>query len=275
MMAESAGAAITLTIGLATLLTSPTARRMHAKLRSAHALQPIAPDVRLERDEDGWLAHSAQGTLRIPTTDDQTLTPATLRACEEAWTRLPLLGVDTAQAMTLIQPTLRPPIRVRRTDALAELSHEIAPDLHVGFVIPLNDTPRRVTLADAERWQVSTDELYEAALQNLWDATLGAIVLEERTGAAAVYQVRQNDGLDAARILLPGLWRQLADACGERVIIAVPTQDRIFAAPEHQPEAIARLADHALRAWQRPDATVSPTFWVWEDDALTRWATHA
>ena len=147
--------------------------------------------------------------------------------------------------------------------------------LPIRYVV--NAGPERLTItrADVERWNITPADLRDAAHENLWHLTRGASILQEDVAGREVYQIRQGDGWDAARVCLPGLWRRLAESCEDALVLAVPSQDAVFAAPMHQPRSLERLVEHVQRAYATADAPVSPALFHYSDVGLTRWAGHS
>lgn len=223
------------------------------------------------RDDDG------ERTILVPSerlgaTDK---TSALIEEVNAAWHRNALHGMTVIEAMSRVLPVPVARDRARLSGELALETRWIADDLEVAYVIDRPETGLWVTQHDVETWRLDLDQLHDAALTNLWDTTQGAIVLQEDVEGREVYQIRQGDGLDSSRLLLPGLWRQLADSCGGSLVICAPARDRIYAAPQNQPASLARLADQASGDYEALDDTVSPAFWIWENNALQRWAAHA
>lgn len=253
-------------------------RRLHRR-RTMERLRAALPDARLVEETGVLFARSADGSrsIAIPTLrlDDAERRDALIEECNRAWHRTSLHGLSLLDAMSRVLPVPVSPHRVRVLGAHGLATRRVADDLVVAYVLDAPSSNLWLTRHDIEGWTLDPDQLHDAALTNLWDTTQGAIVLQEDVDGREIYQIRQGDGLDSSRLLLPGLWRQLADSCGGALVICAPTRDRIYAAPGHQPASIARLADHASGDWEALDAHVSPAFWVWENDALQRWGAHA
>lgn len=147
--------------------------------------------------------------------------------------------------------------------------------MSVAFVIDAGPRVLPITQADLERWRVPSEELREVATDNLWHLTRGASILQEDLPGREVYQIRQGDGWDAARLALPGLWSRLAESCGAPLVLAVPERDRVYAARADQPRSVERLAEHVARDYLAAERPISPAFWCYESERLQRWTPHA
>lgn len=98
---------------------------------------------------------------------------------------------------------------------------------------------------------VAHDELVRRALDNLALASKGARVIED----GPLVSVRSGDGLDSARLLLPGLFETFAPRLGEPFLAAVPHRDVLLLAGRGDAAALrARAEDDFARAPHRISA---------------------
>ena len=129
----------------------------------------------------------------------------------------------------------------------------LAPDVWQALVLRLKDRARFVRRSEVEAWSSAgtTRSVHadQQALANLAQASGCARFLEHDTPKGPIIIAQSRDGLDAARLLLPGLHGVLAPALGQRFIVATPHRDTLLACPV-TPEPLVR----ELRA--RTDAAV-------------------
>lgn len=120
--------------------------------------------------------------------------------------------------------------------------------LRVALIARFDDRARFVVTGDLARWAVDPDALLLRALDNLALASAKARVHVE----APLLSFRTGDGLDSARLLLPGLHETLAGELGARFLAAVPHRDVLWlASSEHVAALEARALDDHARAPHR------------------------
>ncbi len=122
----------------------------------------------------------------------------------------------------------------------------IAPGIAVGFILQFEGRARYVRGAELEN--VPARELFEIALGNLRARSERTLVVDD----GDVIAVRNGDGLDAARVLLPELRGALEDRLHGELAIGVPHRDALYAcaaAQDARAAALAtRVADEHARA---------------------------
>jgi uncharacterized protein YtpQ (UPF0354 family) len=98
----------------------------------------------------------------------------------------------------------------------------------IGAVLDLGMSVSYVRPEDLERWQVKEDALFKRAIQNLEMLSLDIELHTQPAGGEGVgyfLAVTEGDSYDAARLLLPGFRKRIADKLGEPFLAAVPNRD--------------------------------------------------
>ena len=143
-------------------------------------------------------------------------------------------------------------------------------DLHVAplgagvwvtLVLRYRDRARYVRKLEVQTWskQGAVPRLH--ALQNLARSCARARFLQHDTPHGPLVIAQSGDGLDSARLLLPGLHDVLAPTLGPEFLVSVPHRDMLLACPLGPAplvETLRRRADTALRS--APHAIAS-TLW--------------
>ncbi len=153
------------------------------------------------------------------------------------------IGVD--EALSKVCPRLIAP------DFAAEARLHSVPfraDVRIALVLRMGERARFVLTSDLSRWSIDPDALLLRALDNLALASSTAKLHE----GAPLFYLRSGDGLDSARLLLPGLHETMAPRLGDCFMAAVPHRDVLWLArPEDEGALRARAADDHARAPHR------------------------
>lgn len=250
------------------------ARRQDSPL--VKALRTRFPQARVRDGSTQISVETTAAAVLIPTPLAQSERQSTERRIihifaevERALQRGPLGDVDRS---ALVPVTLHPK-RTERSDRGARFVIHLHPELDVGFALESPSSGRWLTQDDAN--DVNPNAILEAAIQRLHHTTDGATVYRDGTPGAELYLIRQDDGLDAARLLLAPLWAKITQATGAPLVIAAPTRDRVYAAPSDQPRSIERLVDRATDDWRARAHPLGTTLWQWSGDRLLPWHLHA
>ncbi|MBX7195304.1 MAG: hypothetical protein K1X94_24830, partial [Sandaracinaceae bacterium] len=114
---------------------------------------------------------------------------------------------------------------------------------------------RFVRSRELPEWLLEPDEAVLLSLENLAKRSVRARFARIETFDGPVVFARTGDGLDSARIVLPGLVDVLAPELGEPFVAAVPHRDVLYAcrsdAPRSFDEMMARVADDFAKAPHR------------------------
>lgn len=135
------------------------------------------------------------------------------------------------------------------------------------FVIDLPQMTVSITADQMLRWGVGPDDLEQIARQNLeaYDPDTSFEVIESRDGGRAVV-VAQQDGYDAARLLLGDLHAKLSPSLGGNFYVAVPARDMMIAFSTEPPAFVARLIRRIDEDHRRMPYPITPQlFYVTRD----------
>ncbi|HEY2733372.1 MAG TPA: hypothetical protein VGI70_05280, partial [Polyangiales bacterium] len=173
----------------------------------------------------------------------------------------PLLSWETAR------PQLFPRLVGRKfVDGLPESN-----DLHLlplgsevweTLVLRYRERARYVRRVEVETWSKDGASAKAQALHNLARSYERARFLQHTTEDGPIVIAESRDGLDAARLLLPGLHEVLAPALGSPFIAAIPHRDTLLACPT-EPAALVRELERRVDAAVRaaPHA-IARTLWL-------------
>ncbi len=190
-------------------------------------------------------------------------TAAVERAVDKLLTLLP--GGGAATELTWDEARLRLLPRLAGDTFLARLDErageavlfrdKVAHDVHVALLLDHGDRARYVREAELSAWGVTGAEARAVAVHNLAGRSNRARFARIDTEAGAMVVARSGDGLDAARLLLPGLHDVLAAELGSPSLATVPHRDTLLAcaadAPAMRDALLARTRDDAARAPHR------------------------
>jgi hypothetical protein len=128
-------------------------------------------------------------------------------------------------------------------------SRPLAHAVHIGFVLREPGRARYVSEAEAQAWQRDSIDLLQTSVRNLAAQSDRARFMRVEGELGTLVVAASGDGLDASRILLPGLHDVLAPELGSPFAVAIPHRDALFAC------ALGSLAAvHALRERARHEA---------------------
>ena len=135
------------------------------------------------------------------------------------------------------------------------------------FVIDLPHMTVSVTTEQVIRWGVSPEELETLARSNLeqYQPSLHVRLIESQDGGRAAI-LSEQDGYDAARLLLEGLFDRLAPQLGGDFLVAAPSRDMFVALSPEPDEFVGRLRQRVEADYQRlPYPITSNLFYVTRD----------
>ncbi len=137
------------------------------------------------------------------------------------------------------------------------------------FVVDMPQMTVSVTTEQMVRWNVTADELDELARENLarTSGDLQFQVVTSKEGGKAIILAEQ-DGYDAARLLLGGLFGRLASKLGGDFYVATPARD-MFVALSPRPEPfVNRLSNRVRDDFRRLPYPISPDFFYVTRDGV-------
>lgn len=135
------------------------------------------------------------------------------------------------------------------------------------FVTDLPQMTVSITTEQARQWRLSMDDLDGLARDNLDEYTpdLRFQVVESKEGGRAIV-LSEQDGYDAARLLLSGLWERLAPQLGGNFYVAIPARDMFVALSDGPDPFIQRLRERVAQDYHRLPYPISPhLFYVTRD----------
>lgn len=135
------------------------------------------------------------------------------------------------------------------------------------FVIDLPQMTVSVTCEQLVRWGVSAEELEQIARANLdaYAPDLELQFVDSREGGRAAI-VSEQDGYDAARLLLSNLYSRLAPRLGGDFLVATPARDMFVALTPGPTPFVDRLKGRVLQDYRRmPYPITSQLFYVTRD----------
>lgn len=169
------------------------------------------------------------------------------------------------------KPRIMP--RIQPESIFEHLSRELV--AHVPFVndtvvVFVTDLPHMtvsITTEQVLRWGIDLDELERISRTNLdtYAPDLEMQVIESKEGGRAVI-VAEQDGYDAARLLMSNLFKDLAPRLGGDFYVATPARDMFIALSCEPRPFIDRLADRIEDDFKRMPYPISKQlFYVTRD----------
>ncbi len=186
-----------------------------------------------------------------------------------------LFAGDGAQLGTMTLEFVRPRImpRIQPEGIFQHLSREMVAHVPfvnetiVVFVIDLPQMTVSITTEQMIRWGLGIEELEEIARSNLdqYSPELEMQLVESKEGGRAAI-LAQQDGYDAARLLLSNLFPTLAPKLGGNFYVALPARDMFLAMSADPEPFVKRLQDRVLHDYKRlPYPISSELFLVTRD----------
>ncbi|MCW5775724.1 MAG: DUF1444 family protein [Phycisphaeraceae bacterium] len=186
-----------------------------------------------------------------------------------------LFAEDATNAVTMTLDFARPRImpRIQPESIFDHLDRQMV--AHVPFVngtviVFVTDLPQMtvsITTEQTLRWGLDIDEVERIARANLqhYTSELEVQFIESKEGGRAAI-VSEQDGYDAARLLLGGLWERLAPQLGGDFLVATPARDMFIALSRDPREFVNRVGGRVSQDYRRlPYPITSDFFYVTRD----------
>ncbi len=177
----------------------------------------------------------------------------------------------SAVTLDFARPRIMP--RIQPESIFDHLSRELVAyipfvnDTVVVFVLDLPQMTVSVTTEQMIRWGLETEDLEALARENLdrYVPSLEVQLVESKEGGLAAI-VSEQDGYDAARLLLSGLFDRLAPQLGGDFLVATPARDMFVAMSRGPHDFVDRLHDRVAEDFKRmPYPITSDFFYVTRD----------
>jgi uncharacterized protein YtpQ (UPF0354 family) len=176
-----------------------------------------------------------------------------------------------SMSLEFVRPRIMP--RIQPESIFQHLSREMVAHVPfvnetvVVFVIDLPQMTVSITTEQLIRWGLTVEDLEEIAKTNLdrYAPELELQLVESKEGGRAAI-LSQQDGYDAARLLLSNLFRTLAPKLGGNFYVATPARDMFLALSADPEPFVKRLQDRVLHDYKRlPYPITSDLFLVTAD----------
>jgi uncharacterized protein YtpQ (UPF0354 family) len=130
------------------------------------------------------------------------------------------------------------------------------------LVLKTKERARYVRRVELTEWSKDGAAPKAQALENLARASERARFLEHDTPHGPLVIAESRDGLDAARLLLPGLHGLLSGALGSPFLVAIPHRDTLLAAPCEPAPLVEELKRRVRAAVRGAPHAISAQLWV-------------
>ena len=177
-----------------------------------------------------------------------------------------------ADAKEMVYLQLAPQSYLQPLIASTQLVHRPFTDgIYVAVVLDAGDGYGYVRREDREKWQVSEADLFAQAQRNL-ERSAREVTLHEGRSVDKLLAIQENDGYDAARILVPSIRKHAAELLGEPFYLGIPHRDFIVMwsttnSPEFQRSTRDTLASDFA---SQPYSISGDVFEVWADGRIQR-----
>lgn len=177
-----------------------------------------------------------------------------------------------ADAKEMISLQLAPQSYLQPLIEKTKLIHRpFTPGIMMAVVLDAGDGYGYVRREDREQWKVSEADLFDQALRNL-ERSARDITLHEGKGADKMLAIQENDGYDAARILVPSIRKHAAELLGEPFLVGIPNRDFIVMwsttnSPQFQLSTRDTIANDFAN---QPYAISGDVFEMWADGRIQR-----
>lgn len=139
---------------------------------------------------------------------------------------------------------------------------ELAGELRVAYILDHGGRARFLRRDEVESWSLAPGAFERTALHNLAGRSSCARLLHVDHALGTLVVGRSGDGLDAARLLLPGLHPLLSAELGEQVVVAVPHRDLLLACDGRDATALSDLHGRALQESRRAPHAISSELYL-------------
>jgi hypothetical protein len=164
------------------------------------------------------------------------------------------------------------------TDHKAETAHQhtltepLVSGMRVAYAIDSDRTMTYIPQVQFESWNISTEELHEAAIENLVarSEAMSAQAAQDEAGRINLILFQTGDGYDASRILLPTLHDRLREHLGSPFAAAIPNRD-ILLCFRNDGETVERVQSQVEDDYQRmPHQVTDKLFLITADGIAPR-----
>lgn len=157
-------------------------------------------------------------------------------------------------------------------DARAPLcTRPLGHDVHVALVLAFEGRARYVRHDEVVAWGMTPPDARRLALRNLAGRSAAARFGRADTEAGPIVVAHSGDGLDAARLLLPGLFDVLSAELSPPLLATVPHRDTLIATSGADPRCIADLRRRADDAAARAPHRISHRLFEVRPEGVVRW----
>jgi len=186
-----------------------------------------------------------------------------------------LFSADADQLGSISLDFARPRImpRIQPESLFEHLNREMVahvPYVNETVIVFVTDLPHMtvsITMEQLVRWRLDPEEAEQIARENLdrYAPDVEIQLVESKEGGHAAI-ISEQDGYDAARLLMSGLFFRLAPQLGGDFLVAVPARD-MFVAMSYEPrEFIERLEERVDQDYRRlPYPITNRLFYVTRD----------
>jgi uncharacterized protein YtpQ (UPF0354 family) len=116
-------------------------------------------------------------------------------------------------------------------------------DLIITYVVDQQGSVSYLNEEQLERWELSEQQLHQAAVENLRRRTVGAAqVTSVGEGAQRLFIYSTMDGYDATRILLPDQMAEWEQELPGRTVLGIPNRDFLIAFSDDDPGVLQAIA---------------------------------
>lgn len=215
--------------------------------------------VEASRDESPELLDAAVRRLCAPLWARHATDASQLAAQSDAQSQAVHGALPWAVARASIVPRLVGPrfVEALSPDRADLYLKQLGSEVWEALALRQKDRARFVRVGEFEAWSAEGSPRAQA-LQNLARASERARFLQHDTAYGPLISAQSRDGLDAARLLLPGLYELLARALGPRVLVAVPHRDTLLACPLEPPALVHEFQRRVTAASRGTTHAISP-----------------
>ncbi len=140
-------------------------------------------------------------------------------------------------------------------------SEAVGPGLHVTLVLSYERRARYVRNDEINSWGVTPATARREALKRLAERSSGTRLGRVETEHGAMVIAKTGDGLDSARVLLPGMRELLSQELGASFLVALPHRDTLIACADEPHLLVAAVQAHAERESRRAPHAISEQLW--------------